>query len=63
MVIGKLDLREWRWGKEKLRPPHRIILSLVAYPIYIIGRLIVAFAVLISDLSLSSAIKTYHDIM
>ena len=63
MNIGKLDLREWKWGSHKLRPPHRIILSLVAYPIYITGRLIVSLAVLISDLSLSSAIKTYHDIM
>lgn len=62
MVIGKLDFKQWKWGKEKLRPPHRIILSLLAYPIYITGRLLVAFAVLISDLSLSSALDTWRDI-
>lgn len=61
MRVGKMDFKQWTWGGKQLRNPFRIVLSLSVYPLYMLGRLLIAIAVLVSDLSLDSALDNWRD--
>ena len=62
MVIGKLDIRKWAWDGKKMFGPHRIIIKICVFPLYLIGRALIAFAMTCSDFSISSGLRTWRDL-